>query len=193
MKNVVLYGGSFNPPCVHHTQLVRAMAEHSFFNKIVIIPCGNREDKKYVDNNFRMLMSEYAFAGINKVVLDFRNLKDDTFISNYHLENLYKKRDVILWHAVGSDLLVKGSDDLNSIQRKWTRGTFIWDNFNFLIIPRNGYLITETLLPKRRIVLRGEFFGSSTDVRSTIKKGDPFEHLVDQKTHDIIVKKNLYR
>ena len=193
MKNVVLYGGSFNPPCVHHTQLVQAMAGDSFFNKIVIIPCGRRDDKNYVDNNFRMLMSEYAFAGIHHVMLDFRNLKDDTFISNYHLENLYKKRDVVLWHAVGSDLLIKGNDGLNQIQRKWIRGIFIWNNFNFLIISRNGYLITDALLPKQSIVLRGGFSGSSTDVRAAINRGESFRHLVDQKTYDIIVKKNLYK
>jgi nicotinic acid mononucleotide adenylyltransferase len=193
MKNVVLFGGSFNPPCIHHTQLVQAMAGDLFFDKIVIIPCGKRDDKNYVDNNFRMLMSEYAFADIHHVVLDFRNLEDETFISNYHLENLYKEYNVVLWHAIGSDLLVKGNDGFNPIQRKWTRGTFIWNNFNFLIIPRNGYPTIDALLPKQSIVVRSEFSGSSTDVRAAISKGELFRHLVDQETYNIIVKKNLYK
>ena len=193
MRNVVLYGGSFNPPCLHHTQLVRAMVEDHFFHEIVVIPCGRRGDKSYVDNNLRAIMAEYAFTGIPRTMLDMRNLKDDTFISNYHLEALYQATDTTLWHAIGSDLLVMDVRGLNPIQRRWTKGDFIWENFSFLIVPRSEYPVVPELLPKQRIVLRGEFSGSSTDVRSAIQKGMPFEHLVDPKIYDLIVRENLYQ
>jgi nicotinic acid mononucleotide adenylyltransferase len=194
MKNIVLYGGSFNPPCVHHVQIVRAIAKNPFFNKIVVIPCGQRGDKNYVDNHLRMRMVENAFAGIARIVLDMRNLIDDIFTSDYHLETLYQAHDVALWHAVGSDCLVR--DDrvgLNLIQRRWTEGLLVWKNFGFLIIPRNGYPVEIKFLPKRCIILQDEFVGSSTDVRNAIRKGAPFKHLVDFKTYDLIVRKNLYR
>jgi len=174
MKNVVLYGGSFNPPCIHHTQLVRAMAGDHFFHEIVVIPCGQRSDKSYVDNNLRACMAEYAFTGILRTVLDLRNLKDDTFTSNYHLEDLYQALDTTLWHAIGSDQLVTDDRGLNPIQRRWTEGSFIWENFSFLVVPRSGYPVVSEFLPKQRIVLQGEFDGSSTDVRSTIQGGEPF-------------------
>jgi hypothetical protein len=132
----------------------------------------------------------YQFSGWSG---DISSSEDETFISNYHLENLYKEYNVVLWHAIGSDLLVKGNDGFNPIQRKWTRGTFIWNNFNFLIIPRNGYPTIDALLPKQSIVVRSEFSGSSTDVRAAISKGELFRHLVDQETYNIIVKKNLYK
>ena len=193
MKNVVLYGGSFNPPCIHHTQLVRAMAGDHFFHEIVVIPCGQRSDKSYVDNNLRACMAEYAFTGILRTVLDLRNLKDDTFTSNYHLEDLYQALDTTLWHAIGSDQLVTDDRGLNPIQRRWTEGSFIWENFSFLVVPRSGYPVVSEFLPKQRIVLQGEFDGSSTDVRSTIQGGEPFKHLVDPRTYDLIVKENLYR
>lgn len=193
MKNVVLYGGSFNPPCLHHTQLVRAMAGDPFFHEIVVIPCGRRGDKSYVENLLRTRMAEYAFADILRTVLDLRNLKDDIFTSNYHLEALYQAPDTTLWHAIGSELLVTDDNGLNSIQRRWTEGSFIWENFSFLVVPRSGYPVVPELLPKQRIVLQDEFGGSSTDVRSAIQKGMPFEHLVDPKIHDLIEGENLYR
>lgn len=192
MRNIVLYGGSFNPPCLHHTQLVRFMAEDPLFYEIVVIPCGRRGDKSYVNNHLRMRMAEHAFTDIFRTVLDLRNLKDDIFTSNYHLEALYQATDTVLWHAIGSDLLVTDSKGFNSVQRRWTEGFFIWENFSFLIVPRSGYPIVPELLPKRRIVLKSEFSGSSTDVRSAIQKRMPFGHLVDPKIHDLIVKENLY-
>lgn len=193
MKNIVLYGGSFNPPCLHHTQLVRAMAGDPFFEKIVVIPCGRRGDKSYVYNHFRMRMTEYAFAGIPHTVLDLRNLKDDTFTSNYHLEVLYRAHDTTLWHAIGSDLLITDNNGLNQIQRRWTEGIFIWENFSFLVVPRSEHPIVSELLPKQRIILRAEFKGSSTDVRSAIKKGMPFKHLVHPNVYNLILKENLYQ
>ncbi len=193
MKNIVLYGGSFNPPCLHHRELVRAMAKNPFFHEIVVIPCGLRGDKSYVDNNLRMRMTEYAFAEIPRAALDLRNLKKDIFTSNYHLEALYQANHTILWHAIGSDLLTKNDKGLNLIQRRWTKGSFIWENFSFLVIPRSGYPIVSKLLPKQQIILRGNFCGSSTDVRNAIRKGAPFKHFVDPKTYDLIVKENLYR
>lgn len=192
MKNIILYGGSFNPSCLHHTQLVRAMAEDPFFHEIVVIPCGRRRDKSYVDNHLRMRMAKYAFTGIFRTVLDLRNLKDDIFTSNYHLENLYQAHDTKLWHAIGSDLLVMNDKGLNLIQLRWNEGSFIWENFSFLVVPRIGYPVVSELLPKKRIVLRGEFSGSSTDVRGAIQTGMPFEHLVGPKVYDFIVRKNLY-
>lgn len=192
MKNIVLYGGSFNPPCLHHAQLVRAMAGDPFFHEIVVIPCGRRGDKSYVDNHLRMCMTEYAFANIPHAVLDLRNLKDDVFTSNYHLEALYQAPDTTLWHAIGSDLLIKDNEGTNQIQRRWTEGLLIWDSLSFLIIQRNGYPVTPELLPKQRIVFEGEFSGSSTDVRKSIQKGEPFDHLVDTQTHNLIMREGLY-
>ena len=193
MKNIVLYGGSFNPPCVHHVELVQAMAKDLFFHEIVVIPCGRRDDKTYIENPLRMLMAEYAFAGIPRTVLDLRNLKDDIFTSNYHLEELYQAHDTRLWHAIGSDLLARNDKGLNPIQRRWTEGPFIWENFCFLVVPRVGHPVTPELLPKQQVVLRGEFGGSTTDVRAAIREGMQFKRLVDTKTYDLIVRKKLYR
>lgn len=169
------------------------MAEKPLFHKVVVIPCGRRGDKSYVENDLRMRMTEYAFGGIPRTVLDLRNLKNDIFTSNYHLEALYQAHDTVLWHAIGSDLLVRDDKGLNPIQRRWTQGSFIWENFSFLVVPRSGYPIVPELLPKQQVVLQSEFGGSSTDVRDAIRGGAPFKHLVDPKTYDLIVKENLYR
>ncbi len=193
MKNIVLYGGSFNPPCVHHVELVRAITGAPFFDQIVVIPCGRRGDKMYVDNSLRMRMAEYAFADIPRTALDLRNLKNDIFTSNYHLDALYQACDTTLWHAIGSDLLVRNDDGLNPIQRKWTQGRLIWENFSFLVVQRKGYPFAPELLPTRQVVLQGEFDGSSTDVRVAIRGGSHFKHLVDPKTYNLIVRENLYR
>jgi nicotinic acid mononucleotide adenylyltransferase len=169
------------------------MAENPSFHEIVVIPCGRRGDKSYVDNDFRMCMTEYAFAGIPRTVLDLRNLKDDIFTSNYHLEALYQAQHTVLWHAIGSDLLARDDKGLNPIQRRWTEGAFIWENFCFIVVPRSGYPVVSELLPKRQVVLQGEFHGSSTEVRRTIREGVPFKHLVDPKTYDLIEREYLYR
>jgi nicotinic acid mononucleotide adenylyltransferase len=123
----------------------------------------------------------------------FSRVKNDIFTSNYHLEALYQATDTTLWHAIGSDLLVTDDRGLNPIQRRWTEGSFIWENLSFLVIPRSGYPVVPELLPKQRIILQGEFGGSSTDVRKAIQKGEPFDHLVDAQVHGLIMSKKLYR
>lgn len=193
MKYIVIYGGSFNPPCLHHVEIVRAIATDPLFHEIVVIPCGLRAGKSYVDNDHRMCMVQNAFGRIPGVILDLRNIKDNIFTSNYHLEYLYRGNDVVLWHAIGSDLLVKNDEDLNPIQQRWTKGRFIWENFNFLIMPRNGFPVNPEHLPMRHIVLQYEFAGSSTNVRDAIRKGKPCKHLVDPETYNLILNEKLYQ
>ena len=44
MKVGVL-GGSFDPPTISHLQLCSEVIYAKKFNKVLIVPCGDREDK----------------------------------------------------------------------------------------------------------------------------------------------------
>jgi nicotinic acid mononucleotide adenylyltransferase len=43
-KRIVIFGGSFNPPGLHHRKLAMALAER--FDQVIILPCGSRPDKE---------------------------------------------------------------------------------------------------------------------------------------------------
>ena len=56
-KEIVIYGGSFNPPTETHLQIIEYLYKEKMFDKVLIIPCGNREDKPYlVDSKLRIKM-----------------------------------------------------------------------------------------------------------------------------------------
>lgn len=50
VKKLALFGGSFNPVSLAHLQIVKYFVERDF-EKVLLIPCGFREDKNLFASN----------------------------------------------------------------------------------------------------------------------------------------------
>src|SRR3982751_986338 len=116
-RTIAVYGGTFNPPGLHHRRIVQELRRH--FDHVVVVPCGPRPDKPCdVEPVFRAAMADLAFRGIDGVEVDLFDLEQATFTRTHELDRRYAHRGE-LWHVVGSDLITGGAWGDSFIHRSW--------------------------------------------------------------------------
>jgi nicotinate (nicotinamide) nucleotide adenylyltransferase len=194
---IAVYGGSFNPPCLHHQTIAEKLAAE--FDKVIIVPCGDsRSDKdsvKAVSNSDRAIMVNIGFSGLPNSEIDLSDLENNVYTPTYLLEERYaaKYPEAEIWHVVGSDLIVGGRDKNSQIQTTWKNGQEIWQNLKFCIIARPGYeLAVNDLPPVSRIYEIPRIYGSGTIVREKIANHEYPDALLDGAVYDYIKAHNLY-
>jgi NAD+ synthase (glutamine-hydrolysing) len=194
INRVAVFGGSFNPPCLHHQEIARELKKE--FDRTIIRPCGSsRADKNLINNEDRKVMAHMAFHGLPSVELDFYDLDNSVYTPTYLLEEYYSAKypSTEIWHIVGSDLIVGGRDKNSEIQRTWKNGSDIWQTFKFCIIVRPGYEIAqEDLPPISKILEIKEIVGSGTMVREKLSKHQGASRFVDGDVLAYIYAHKLY-
>ncbi len=197
MKKIIgVFGGSFNPPCIHHIQIIEYMKR--FFDVLIVVPCGLRSDKpsaNIIAPVHRKNMLEIALSNVEGVEVDYYDIDYDTYTPTYLLQKRYEDRflDGEIWHIVGGDIIEGGQNGVSEIQRVWTRGDEIWQNLNFLILQRPGYHVSRNDLPPHsRLVGISNIFGSGTMARECIAKGQATGHLINNDVMYYITSNNLY-
>ena len=169
-----IYSGSFNPPGIHHRKIVKTVL--NYVDQLIISPCGSkhRKDKIFPKDIYRKEIIKLAFCNLDNLIIDYDSLDNDIFISNFELKQKYilllsKKRDynIIFYHIVGSDLTCLYKNNKSIIELFWENGTHLWDNDNFIVIPRKSFELNH--LPKHSILLQNEISGSSTCIRNNIE------------------------
>jgi nicotinate-nucleotide adenylyltransferase len=71
IKNIALYGGSFDPPHKSHIALIRYLEKLSYIDEVWLMPCGDRTDKKLLlskDARFNLLKKIFATQSDIKVI-----------------------------------------------------------------------------------------------------------------------------
>jgi nicotinate (nicotinamide) nucleotide adenylyltransferase len=195
MKKIALFGGSFNPPAIHHRLIVEELLK--FFDEVIVLPCGLRPDKNSTNNVApadRAAMAKLAFGGMKNVRLDLSDLQRQEFIRTYDLDQLLRAEnpEAEIWQVVGADLVAGGRNGQSAIQTSWYRGAELWAEANFAVFTRVGYEIAESDLPPHHKFIISALSGSSTEVRTKIKKGKDFSDLVDSAVGEYIKEKKLY-
>ena len=195
-KRVVVYGGSFNPPGLHHSQIAERLAKS--FDLVIVVPCGDRPDKvsvNAVSPEHRATMVQLAFAGMPKVQVDLFDLDGGTYTPAFALQQRYAQQfpEDQIWHAVGEDILTGGADQNSEIHRVWKNGLEIWHSFNFAIIARPGYGTEKSDFPPshQEIDLPG-LVGSSTMIREHLATRSPIDQLVSPEVEQLIREQGLY-
>lgn len=195
-KRIMIYGGSFNPPCLHHRLIAAELAKK--FDLIIVYPCCKRQDKlssNIVSPENLKEMIKLNFGGLEKTEIDFYDLDKNIFTPTYVLDGLFKEkfRETEIWHAIGEDLIAIGDGSYSEI-RYWYKGEEVWKNLNFAVLERPGYLFGFSDTPPNSIFIPLEnIFGSSSLVRNLIKTGKPVDDFVLPKVKEYIEKNNLYK
>lgn len=197
MKKIALFGGSFNPPCIHHTRI--GLEVSNFFDQVLVIPCGPRprtekQSVNLIDSIHREKMVRLAFEKMPKVQIELFDLTRPLFTRTHLLEEMYKSFGEV-WHVVGADLIQGGQTGQSKIQSVWYLGQELWYNLNFVVIKRDGYpLCKDDLPPHSKIfeISNGRNC-SSSHVRELVAAGKPFEQFVTPEIADYIKTHNLYR
>jgi NAD+ kinase len=193
---IAIFGGSFNPPCLHHLEIISRIVYR--VDKVIVVPCGYRQDKpsaNIIAENHRKAMAELAFAKIPKVELDCYDLNNKVYTPTYYLQQRYERLFLgsVIWHVIGGDIVVGGRNGNSEIHRVWHCGSEIWQKFNFTVIVRPGYEVAPSDLPPHSELIEiQEIFGSGTMVRSRIARGESIDELVPLKVAEYIQAYNLY-
>ena len=195
-KQIAIFGGSFNPPCKHHLEIIRNLKDQ--FERVIIFPCGIRQDKQStqaISEMHRQHMLGIAISGMGGIIIDFHDLEKKSFTPTYRIQEKYEKifpKDDI-WHVVGGDIIQGGRQGRSEIHRLWDNGNVIWENLNFLVIERPGCLVENMDLPANsRLFQIKNLCGSGTMARRLIGQGLRADHLVSENVLNYIRGNDLY-
>ncbi|MEW6302035.1 MAG: NAD(+)/NADH kinase [Verrucomicrobiota bacterium] len=192
-KTVALFGGSFNPPGLHHRGIAERLIRH--FDEVLVIPCGPRPDKQAtndVDPIYRAVMTDIAFRGLPRVAVELFDLEQATFTRTHQLQDMFAHRGE-LWHVVGTDLIQGGHKGRSYIQRFWQKGREIWERLNFAVIVRPGYHFNQADLPPHHHVIEFDCDGSSRSIRERLFRHQSITAMVTPEVEQYIDLHGLYR
>jgi NAD+ kinase len=193
-QRIAVFGGSFNPPGLHHRRIVEQLSRQ--FDRVLVIPCGFRPDKaaaKLVTSEQRRWMIEQTFSGLVNVEVLYFDLESGEFTRTFDLdEQLIREYDGELWHAVGTDIIQGGANARSEVHQVWYRGEELWTKLNFAIVSRSDVPASPADFPRRSELVRFDDIGSSTEIRKRTAAGDPIEHLVVPGLAEFIAKEQLY-
>lgn len=193
-KKIAVFGGSFNPPGLHHWHMVFPLLK--VFDEVIIVPCGDRPDKPTTGRiapAHRAIMSHLAFDGVSdKVRVDDFDLWGGSFTRLTDLQARYESLGEI-WHVVGTDLIKGGAHGTSDIQMKWKNGHMLWTMLNFAVFSRGSNAIANDDLPPSSKLFDSGSSGSSSEIRRRIAIGLPINDLVAPKIAEYITMNGLYR
>lgn len=190
-RKIALFGGSLDPPGMHHCKIV--IAVRGSCDKVIVVPCGSRPDRtaEYARSIHRARMVEMTFGRLAGVEIDFFDIDNATFTPAIELEERYYLQGEI-WHVVGSDWIIGGREGKSVIQTDWRRGEELWQNSRFLIIERAGFGITTSDLPEHHGIFLMGLCGSSSQIRARVANGLSIGGLVVPEVESYIYEHGLY-
>jgi nicotinate (nicotinamide) nucleotide adenylyltransferase len=191
IKNIAIFGGSFDPPGLHHRRIAEELAKH--FDKVIVVPCGPRMDKiTTVDPVHRAAMVDATFRGMKNVEVELFDLENATFTRTHELDEKFSGQGQI-WHVVGTEWILGASLGKSAIEISWERGQEVWNVLQFAVITRQGFDFKDQDLPPKHKLLNLKFVGSSAKIREELFHHKPINHLVIPEVDQYIKRYGLYR
>lgn len=134
MAKTIVFGGSFDPVHVEHTNILKAAVRELCADKVIVVPTKNPPHKSASKTPFsdRAEMARIAFSQVsaNVIVDDIENRNDGV---NYSFDNL-----PVLEKKYGKFVYVIGGDSLLALE-SWHEPEFIVRNFEIAVFDREGY------------------------------------------------------
>lgn len=134
MAKTIVFGGSFDPVHVEHTNILKAAVRELCADKVIVVPTKNPPHKSASKTPFsdRAEMARIAFSKVsaNVIVDDIENRNDGVNYSSDNLPALEKK--------YGKFVYVIGGDSLLALE-SWHEPEFIVRNFEIAVFDREGY------------------------------------------------------
>lgn len=190
---IALFGGSFNPPGMHHRRIAEELARH--FDKVIVIPCGPRPDKlstNEVTPVHRAAMVDMTFRNLPKVEVDLFDLEGDSFTRTIDLEKKFAPQGEI-WHVVGTDLVRGGAKGNSAIQSSWFNGKELWSKTRFAVLTRMGHEFEHDDLPPHTQIIQMNEHGSSAAIRNAVYARQSIGHMVSPEVNGYLLRHGLYR
>lgn len=192
-KEVVIVGGSFNPPGLHHRELVTAVSDWA--DEIVFVPIGSRPDSPMtndVPSIHRAVLADLNFCGLAKVRVDLSDLENDSFTPTHVLAQKFGA-DAIVSHVVHADCVRGGRTRSSTICQHWQHGCELWDNERFLVVHPPGAPPDPADMPPHSRSLAIDHVATAAAIRNRIFNHEPIDGLLFHKVARYIDRHGLYR
>lgn len=192
-KTIAVFGGSFNPPGIHHRRIAEELARH--FDEVYVVPHGPRPDKTMVndvDSIYRATMTDLTFHGLKGVHVDLFDLEQATFTRTHLLQERYAGIGDV-WHVVGTDLIESGKSELSFIHQIWEDGKRLWQEYQFAVVTRGGSSLDPADLPPLHKLIRLNAEGSSAIIREKLFHRESITSLVTPEVGRYVERYGLYR
>lgn len=193
MKTIAVFGGSLNPPGLHHRRIAEALS--ALYDEVVVIPCGPRPDKPSTNDTRlvdRAVMADLTFRGLPRVTVELFDLEAVTFTKAFQLEVMYRDRGEV-WHVVGGDFVRGGQSGDSLIHREWEHGPEMWQRLRYVVVLQPDEQLGPGDLPPRHRVVRVDHRGSSAEVRSRVFHHQPIDDLVTPAVAAYVRRHGLFR
>ena len=195
-----IYGGTFAPPHIGHVAAAQAFMTQMKLDILYVIPAGIPPHKQIAaddDPHHRLRMCELAFANVDGVIVSDCEIRRSG--KSYTVDTLRE------FYAPEHRLFLLCGTDMMLTLDQWREPEEIFRLCYPIYIRREE----DRELDAKIIAKIGEYqerFGaivrrvvappivlSSTDVRTAVKKGDAFGHMVAPTVADYIREHGLYR
>jgi len=211
LKNLLIYGGSFDPPHLGHLNTAIHVQEHFHFQSIVFLPCKKSvlKNQIHVDAAFRITMLKLMLNKQPEFSISTREIDRDS--PSYMVETLNTYREELGLNY--SITLLLGMDAFLSLPR-WHQWESILKLSNLLVLKRNETTKQE-ISNELKLLLRhqqcskplelktnphgkivffdaGDYPISSTEIRRKIQKNEDVRDDLSSDVYNFIKKFHLY-
>ncbi len=189
-KDVIIYGGAFNPPTIAHLNIGKFIRKKFPDKELIFLPTNDYYNKD----------SLASFEDrVNMLEILIKSLDSNVSISKYELENdSYKGTYYTLKHF-DHPYFVIGADSLETLPN-WINGKKLIEENNFIVFPRSGYdvqniLNSNEILSKNVdhfiFIKENEF--EKSDVSSSAYRYQKDDTVLIEEIRKYIKLKGLYR
>jgi nicotinate-nucleotide adenylyltransferase len=186
MTRTGIFGGSFNPIHNGHIALARELLERAHLDEIwfVVSPQNPlKQQSELLPDALRLKMVQEVLQQETRLLAsDYEfHLPRPSYTWNtlQHLSQDYPDRQFIL---------IIGADNWAHFD-KWYRGDDIVSQYDVIVYPRQGSVLSHDQLPARVTIVDTPLYTvSSTEVRQLVQQGKHIGHLVPTQLTDTIQK-----
>ncbi len=193
-SKIAIFGGSFDPPHLAHTEIAKRALDQFGFDKVLLVVAGNPYQKHtHASPEQRYEMTRLAAEGIDG--LEVSRIELDRPGPSYTIDTV----EELLACNPGSEIwVIVGSDALEGI-KTWHRWRDLLAKAKFCVVPRPGHPLDRALSTIADegaewvvVDLPALLEYSSTEIRKALREGMAPEGLPDSVA-SYIEKHGLYR
>ncbi len=198
-KQIVMFGGAFNPPLYSHFSLAEQIInKYKQVEKVIFVPVNSKYKKAdLISNKHRYEMLKLICDKNEKFEVSNIELESKTPLYTIEtleiLKNQYPNNEIAF---------MIGSDNLKDLSN-WYNAEKLVQNFKIYVLERKNDSIEEIIQSNQLLsknnqsfykVKNGDFKNlSSTYVRNNIKNGESIKNLTPDEIIMYIEKNKLYR
>lgn len=165
IKTLGWFGFSADPPTVAHATILKEVLKSELVQIVIVFPAGKLSYKTFsASRENRMKMTElWACAA---------NLPKTVHVSSFDM----KRKKAFAWidlleHVTSlapelKHFFIIGSDQYQDIKKTWIRGSELFEQGSFIIVPRESFSLEKNLPARHYRLPITPLKSSSTQVRS---------------------------